>query len=606
MNTSSILSHSASLYRWAVLSLALFAFLMSALVSRTVFERVPHLEDEVAYLFQARIFARGDITIDSPVPRQPFWQPFVLDDPVTGQRFGKYTIGYPLVLAVGEAMGQAWIINAFFAMVSVVLVFRIGERTFNADVGLVASALVAFSPGALLLNATLMAHSVALTYALAFIWAFFNLIDTPNRWAWASIGGISLGLLLLTRPLTTVAIALPFVVWVGVRLLKALLAQGVRSAWQMGRAWIVLAVLTLAIGALSPLFNWVATGNPNTNLYTRVWAYDKVGFGECCGRTGHTLEKAFRHVRFDMSLASSDMFGWETGEITPAHTLHLQTRANYWLNTGVGVFLVIGGVWLALLWGVSWRGAIARLGVFTGWSAGVLLWSVLPVTVFDSTLIQNATFAWGWIGLGGVWLYGAIALVAWRKATTPHFRAVWLFLGVMLGIVLLQMTYWIGAQRYSTRYWYESLGMVAIFGAMVWVVWMRGFYMRLFTYGALAIALVFSLYDYSTPRIQALYGYNNTGSAFIEPVKARATTDKPILVLVEGDASGENRVMWIAYSALSVVTSPYLDSEIVVARDYLGDEVRQAILALFPDREVIIMRGKGDTLTFVEDALSSE
>jgi hypothetical protein len=42
-----------------VIALALFAFALSALLSRTVFERLPHLEDEMAYLWGARAIAGG-------------------------------------------------------------------------------------------------------------------------------------------------------------------------------------------------------------------------------------------------------------------------------------------------------------------------------------------------------------------------------------------------------------------------------------------------------------------------------------------------------------------------------------------------------------------
>ena len=59
--------------------LALFAFSMSALISRTVFDRMPHLEDEMAYLFQARTYAGGHLTVATPQPQRAYWQPFLID-----------------------------------------------------------------------------------------------------------------------------------------------------------------------------------------------------------------------------------------------------------------------------------------------------------------------------------------------------------------------------------------------------------------------------------------------------------------------------------------------------------------------------------------------
>src|SRR5512134_909669 len=99
-----------------------FSFFMSALVSRTVFERLPHLEDEMAYLFQARTLARGQAVIESPEPRRAFWQPFVPDR--AGKRFGKYSLGWPLLLAPGAAIEQPWVVNALLSGLTVALVYR--------------------------------------------------------------------------------------------------------------------------------------------------------------------------------------------------------------------------------------------------------------------------------------------------------------------------------------------------------------------------------------------------------------------------------------------------------------------------------------------------
>src|SRR5262245_30054222 len=87
-----------------VIRIILFSMAMSALVSRTVFERLPDLEDEVAYLFQAKTYARGELVIPSPQPSRSFWQPFVVDYQATGNRFSKYSPGWPALLTLGVLM----------------------------------------------------------------------------------------------------------------------------------------------------------------------------------------------------------------------------------------------------------------------------------------------------------------------------------------------------------------------------------------------------------------------------------------------------------------------------------------------------------------------
>ena len=84
----------------AMCLLAAVAIVAAASVSWFVFERVPHLEDELTYLFQARTYARGALWAPAPIPRSPFFVPFVVT--MEGRRFGKYPPGWPLLLAIGE------------------------------------------------------------------------------------------------------------------------------------------------------------------------------------------------------------------------------------------------------------------------------------------------------------------------------------------------------------------------------------------------------------------------------------------------------------------------------------------------------------------------
>src|SRR5688572_28153218 len=87
------------MYMFGAMLLVFFAFSMSAVLSRTVFERLPHLEDEVAYLYQAKIFARFQAVVPIPEPRRAYWQPFVVDYSTSGNRFGKYTPGWSALLS---------------------------------------------------------------------------------------------------------------------------------------------------------------------------------------------------------------------------------------------------------------------------------------------------------------------------------------------------------------------------------------------------------------------------------------------------------------------------------------------------------------------------
>jgi len=589
-------------WHWAALALALFSFFMAALVSRTVFERLPHLEDEIAYLFQAKVFAGGQVAVPIMQPARGYWQPFVVDYAPTGLRFSKYPPGWSAALALGVAAGQGWIINALAAALAVALVYRLGTSVFSRDVGLIGAALVAFSPAALLLNGTLMAHSLALAYASAFMWGYWRMEQASTRgrlaWGWGALCGLVLGLMIVTRPSPALALALPFVAWSGARLLLHLWQAGIASAWRQIVPLLLLAVLALALSRLSAAYNRAVVDDPDLNLYTLVWNYDRIGFGEGYGRNGHTLEKGFRHARFDLSLSAADLFGWQVGELDAEVREALLLRANYYPNLGLSFFILPFGVLGALLWGAhSARERWARLGVFAVWLAGALAWVLLPLRVFPVGLIQDAAFSWVWIIFGLAWiLWPALPAVLLRQ----HAHQVgwgWLLVALTLTIIVLQMAYWIGSQRYSTRYWYEALGAVALIAALplAWIV-QRGRVARWLGYGALGLALLASLLLYSQPRVSLLHRFNLISPQLIQDVLAQREGDRPVLAIVNGPSSGDERVRWYTYGALMAATSPYYDGPVSFARDSGG--VRESILERFPDHQIIDLYGENETLSF--------
>lgn len=579
--------------QWAVIGLVFFSVLLSALVSGTVFERLPHLEDEVAYLFQAKVFAGGQVVIESPQPKRAYWQPFVVDYEPTGERFGKYTPGWPALLAIGVNFGQPWIINAFLGALTVALAYRLGREIFGVDTGLIAAALTAFSPMALLLNGTLMGHTAALCFVTLFLYAYWRL-EKGGRSAlkWGIVAGIALGVVLIARPLTAIGVAAPLVFWSGLRIVWAFWrreqpASRLAAVLMTLRPLLVLSVCTIVMGTAIPLFNQAATGDPTLNLYTLVWSYDQVGFGACCGRNGHRLDKGVRQTRWDLSLTAADLFGWQVGEISPEVVNHLLNDGDYYPNVGLS--------WLLLPFGLIL--GIRRRWVW-GWLAVVFLWWLQLDPLLALPLEARGGPITLWTGFGVLWLLALLGGVLLTRPADRRAVWTWLLLAVPAGLIIAHLAYWIGSQRYSTRYYYEGLTALALLSA-VSLGWLAQRWRRPL-YGALAALLIFSLYAYSMPRITPLYHFNFINQTVIDEVYARAAGDeRPILVLVTGPRSD---VRWRATGTLMAVTSPYLDSDIVLAWDYTPNEsgVRDAILQRFPDRQIIEMQASGNDAWFVD------
>lgn len=569
-----------------VLALALTAFACSLIVSRTVFERVPHLEDEVAYLFQAKVFARGQATAPLIEPSGAYWQPFVIDDTARSVRFGKYPPGWPLLLGIGVLLGLPAVVNAALAALTVVVAYRIGREGFSETTGVYAAALLTFSPMALLLNATLMAHTAGLLCASLFIWAYLRLARAgPRRWLWGLAGGLGLGLLAATRPLSGVAVALPFVIWSGLRLLHAVRAGHYRKAIPL----LVLAGGALLTAALVPLYNAAITGDPGANLYTRVpgWEYDRIGFGPDIGRNGHTLTKGIQFARYDLSLTAADLFGWQLGgwnEMLSEWVVGIapdgMVADSWWPVVGIGWLLVPIGLLVALrrdwayLWvlaGVLWVLLVDRF-LFDApelWAAVMIVWALLPLI---------------WIGR--------------RPESIDRAQAGWLLFGVLFALIAAHTAYWIGSQRYGTRYYAEGLSAAAVLAALpLAALTARGGIWRWIVPAALVLALGWSVLGYSAPRIDALRGFNRVTAEVLAGVDARRESpDTPVLVLVTG-----RDARWRTRAALWTAASPFLDGDIEVALvNEMTPQDRDLILARFPGRQVIEMGTQTHDLWFVD------
>jgi hypothetical protein len=159
------------------------------------------------------------------------------------------------------------------------------------------------------------------------------------------------------------------------------------------------------------------------------------------------------------------------------------------------------------------------------------------------------------------------------------------------------MTYWVGSQRYSTRYYYEGVGAMVLFSA-VGLAWLTarlraGWALALVTAGCLV-----TLATYSLPRIGVLHGFNNVSQSWIDAARARANPGERLLVI----ATGTN-VSWRALGSFMAVTSPFLDSEIIGVYNRVDTPglpgVRYRMLDLFPDRVIIELTAEGEDAAFV-------
>jgi 4-amino-4-deoxy-L-arabinose transferase-like glycosyltransferase len=294
----------------AAAALAVLTTAASFYVASEILEGIPHVEDEFAYLWQAEVMAEGRITLPSPPEPESFLVPFVVDH--NGARFGKYPPGWPAVLALGVTAGAAEWVNPLLAGVVVWLTYRLGRRLAGDVAGILAALLTATSPMLLMLSGTLMSHMLSLVLTLAWMVAWFDLFvaapevgppggERPIR---QFAAGGSLGLLVLTRPATAAAVALPFLVHAVVLL--------ARRRPRAGRDLAVIAGATAVVALLLPVWQWALTGDARVSPYTLFWPYDRFGFGAGFGPLpeGHSLRQGWINTRLSLHAWQQDLFGW--------------------------------------------------------------------------------------------------------------------------------------------------------------------------------------------------------------------------------------------------------------------------------------------------------
>ncbi len=362
----------------AAAALALLTTAVSLWIAFDVVEAIPHVEDEFAYLWQANVMAGGRIALPSPAEPESFLVPFVVDH--AGSRFGKYPPGWPAALAVGVATGAPYWVNPLLAGLAVWLTYRLGRSLAGVAAGLLAALLTASSPMLLLLSGGLMPHMLSLVLTLGWMLAWFDLflpttrIVAPGRARRLriAVAGSCLGLLVLTRPVTAIAVAFPF----ALHALYLLFRFRGRFLGDLSG----IAALTVVVGAILPLWQWTLTGDAWRNPYTLWWPYDRMGFGKGVGplETGHTLRQGWVNTRLSLFAWQHDLFGWPfiSWTFLPLGLWSLRRRLDAWLALAIFPALVV--VYMAY-WVGSWllgpRYFVEALPMLASISAAGMVWA---------------------------------------------------------------------------------------------------------------------------------------------------------------------------------------------------------------------------------------
>ncbi|MCL4523067.1 MAG: hypothetical protein M1453_09125 [Acidobacteria bacterium] len=302
---------------WLPWAAALWVVVFSSLIAWVVFDRMPHLADEVAHIFQAKYLSIGKLYLPPPVDAEALAAPFQL---VEGDKwFASPQFGSAVPLALGYRLGVPWLINPLLGGCIVLLAHIFLRRVYNRKLADAAALLMAFSPWLLFLSASVMPHTSALALTLLGMVAVERARNARSI-AWAAVAGLSIGAAL------------------HVRALEAVIVASVMGVWWLSGGWKKLSLAAVASTALTGslmavLFlacNKLLVGNPflvPINRYFDLAQYpgsNRLGFGPDVGNFGWTgLDALPGHGPIDvlmntnqnLYLVNFDMFGWACGSL---------------------------------------------------------------------------------------------------------------------------------------------------------------------------------------------------------------------------------------------------------------------------------------------------
>jgi Dolichyl-phosphate-mannose-protein mannosyltransferase len=399
---------------------ALWVVVVSSLLAWLALDRMPHVPDELGYIFEAKYFSLGRLFLPLPPDGKSLYSAFQMVD--SHKWYGAAPAGWPFVLAVGYRLGIPWLINPLLGGIAILLAHVFVRRLYNRDVADAAVLLLAASPWLLFLSASLMPHALSLALTLL---GFVGVERAREKGSlsWAAVAGLSFGALL------------------HVRALDAVLAAGVAGVWWVGVGWRRLRLSALVTACLAGVlmtalylgYNKMFTGSPflvPINDYMDKIYYkgsNRLGFGRDVGNvgwTGLTALPGYGPINLMMNsnqnlyLVNLEMYGWPCGSLVFVLLLFVRGKLR---RDGLMWSLVIT-IWAGM--SLYWFGGGPDYGA-RYWYQMILPLSVL--TVLGVQAIIQRLIGIGATDSGRVWAFVALAsllglanLIPWRSVDKYH------------------------------------------------------------------------------------------------------------------------------------------------------------------------------------------
>jgi hypothetical protein len=271
---------------WLVVGISCWLLFITSTVSWKIFGAIPHVGDSVCQIFVAKTFLHGQLWAQPPPTElKPFFFETFLNDDL--KWFPEYLPGFSLLMVPFVLIKATWLLNPLLTALTIPLAFWIGKSVADERVGRYTVFAMAFCPFIIFLAGGQMNHPATLFWGCLAVLSVLKLSSTNQRY-WGIVAGLSMGMGIITRPLTGLSIALPAMLyWLNDVWRKSSELNIDRDFWLRQLGFIVLGAAPPLIFLL--IYNHATTGNMFVTGYSVVWqGHTTLGFGPSSWGEPHT------------------------------------------------------------------------------------------------------------------------------------------------------------------------------------------------------------------------------------------------------------------------------------------------------------------------------
>jgi len=286
--------------------LLILCLTLTGVIAYVVLDHIPHILDSIAQLFQAKIFTTGKLYAPIPPHKEFFDYAHVINDE---KWYSQYPPGHALLLSIGLLLGAPWLIGPLTGTASLLIFYLVVKGIYHDKrLTYLSTLLFLCSPFFLFMSSSHMNHTSTMFFIVLFLLFYSGTVLSPSLTA-PLLAGLSLGYAINIRPLTAVAIGLPFMLHLLIRTCWTKEVQSKKAVvFFTGISFMVLVLL---------LYNYFTNGNPFVFGYQQK--YSTLGFlGNTQGWTPqpHTLKGGVINTSNNLIGLNEYLFEWPIPSLT--------------------------------------------------------------------------------------------------------------------------------------------------------------------------------------------------------------------------------------------------------------------------------------------------